>query len=186
MGLTRHRNAKAGGTGEPRENPRTSDIIRHDSHCTCETLRRRLCCWLHASLVWRIVCKLRSVTENQLLLQIGFLSDTLQRHVQAVRLLATHQGKPGSILSRVTPGFSQVGIVSDYAVGRRVFSEISRFPHTGIPALLYSHLISPSSALKTSLPLSEEQTVAISKCRLLWGLWWNVLTERFRKWPGVI
>ncbi|KAJ8897160.1 hypothetical protein PR048_002506 [Dryococelus australis] len=46
--------------------------------------------------------------------------------------------------------FSQVGIVQDDAVGRRVFSGIPRFPRHGIPALLYSRLISPSSVLKTS------------------------------------
>ncbi|KAJ8877957.1 hypothetical protein PR048_022420 [Dryococelus australis] len=43
-------------------------------------------------------------------------------------------------------GSSHVGIVPDDAVGRRVFSEISRFP-----ALLHVQLTSPTSALKTSL-----------------------------------
>ncbi|KAJ8875899.1 hypothetical protein PR048_023806 [Dryococelus australis] len=46
--------------------------------------------------------------------------------------LASHQGEPGSIPGRVT-GFSQVGIVSDDAVGRRVLSRISRFPPTPPP-----------------------------------------------------
>ncbi|KAJ8889275.1 hypothetical protein PR048_008773 [Dryococelus australis] len=46
---------------------------------------------------------------------------------RAISTLASHQGEPGSIPGRVT-GFSQVGIVSDDAVGRRVFSGISRFP----------------------------------------------------------
>ncbi|KAJ8880186.1 hypothetical protein PR048_016652 [Dryococelus australis] len=65
---------------------------------------------------------------------------------RAVSTLASHQGKPGSIPSRVT-GFSQVGIVPDDAVGLRVFP----FPpplHSG--AAPYS-LQSPTSALKTSL-----------------------------------
>ncbi|KAJ8876822.1 hypothetical protein PR048_021269 [Dryococelus australis] len=39
-----------------------------------------------------------------------------------VSLLASHQGDPGSISGRVTPGFSHVGIVPDDAVARRVFS----------------------------------------------------------------
>ncbi|KAJ8872433.1 hypothetical protein PR048_026037 [Dryococelus australis] len=47
---------------------------------------------------------------------------------ERVRLLASHQGEPGSIPRRTTPGFSHVGIVPDDAAGRRVFSGISRFP----------------------------------------------------------
>ncbi|KAJ8897023.1 hypothetical protein PR048_002369 [Dryococelus australis] len=48
-------------------------------------------------------------------------------------------------------GYPHVGIVSDDAIGLRVFSGISRFPRPSIPALFYSHLISPSSAFNTSL-----------------------------------
>ncbi|KAJ8877026.1 hypothetical protein PR048_021478 [Dryococelus australis] len=44
-----------------------------------------------------------------------------------VSVLACHQGEQGSIPCRVT-GYSQVGIVPDNAVGRRVFSGISHFP----------------------------------------------------------
>ncbi|KAJ8875891.1 hypothetical protein PR048_023798 [Dryococelus australis] len=40
---------------------------------------------------------------------------------------ASHQGEPGSVPGRVT-GLSQVGIVPDDSVGRRVFSGISRSP----------------------------------------------------------
>ncbi|KAJ8874578.1 hypothetical protein PR048_025444 [Dryococelus australis] len=61
------------------------------------------------------------------------------------------QSKQGSILGRVTPGFSHVGMVPDDASGRQVFSRFSRSPRSCIPALLHTHLISPSSALKTSL-----------------------------------
>ncbi|KAJ8876619.1 hypothetical protein PR048_021064 [Dryococelus australis] len=67
------------------------------------------------------------------------------------RLLASHQGKPGSIPGRVTPGFLQVGIVPNDTAGRRVFSGISRFPRRCITELLHAHLISPSSALNISL-----------------------------------
>ncbi|KAJ8865727.1 hypothetical protein PR048_033248 [Dryococelus australis] len=42
------------------------------------------------------------------------------------RPVASHLGEPGSIPSEVAPGFSHVGIVSDDAAGRRVFSETSR------------------------------------------------------------
>ncbi|KAJ8897219.1 hypothetical protein PR048_002565 [Dryococelus australis] len=50
---------------------------------------------------------------------------------------------------RVAPGFSHVGTVPDDSTCRRVFSGISRFPVTYIPALLHSPLTSHSSALKT-------------------------------------
>ncbi|KAJ8892108.1 hypothetical protein PR048_004688 [Dryococelus australis] len=42
--------------------------------------------------------------------------------------LASYQGEPSSISGWIT-GFSQVGIVPDVAVGRQVFSVISRFLH---------------------------------------------------------
>ncbi|KAJ8866094.1 hypothetical protein PR048_033618 [Dryococelus australis] len=69
-----------------------------------------------------------------------------------VRLLASHLGEPGSIPGWVAPGLSYVGIVTDDAAGRRVFSGISRFP----PALAFRrcsalNLASPPSALRTSL-----------------------------------
>ncbi|KAJ8891157.1 hypothetical protein PR048_010672 [Dryococelus australis] len=53
--------------------------------------------------------------------------------------LPPHQGEPGSIPGRVTPGFSQVVIVSEDAAGRRVSSGISRFPpplHSGAATFL--------------------------------------------------
>ncbi|KAJ8876980.1 hypothetical protein PR048_021432 [Dryococelus australis] len=66
-----------------------------------------------------------------------------------VRLLSAHHGEQGSILGGVAAGFSHVGIMSDDAVGRQVFSGICSFPRPYIPALLYTHLASPASALKT-------------------------------------
>ncbi|KAJ8898134.1 hypothetical protein PR048_003494 [Dryococelus australis] len=63
-------------------------------------------------------------------------------------------GSLASIPGGVAPGFSHVGIVLDNAAaGKRVFSGISRFPppHPSIPALLRSLIVSPSSAIKTSL-----------------------------------
>ncbi|KAJ8894970.1 hypothetical protein PR048_000278 [Dryococelus australis] len=52
---------------------------------------------------------------------------------------------------RVIPRFSQVETVPDDAAGQWVFSGICSFPLPCISALLHSHIISPSSALKTSL-----------------------------------
>ncbi|KAJ8875130.1 hypothetical protein PR048_023023 [Dryococelus australis] len=47
--------------------------------------------------------------------------------------------------------FSHLEIVPEDAAGRRVFSGMYRFPSPYILALLHTHFISPSSALKTSL-----------------------------------
>ncbi|KAJ8892558.1 hypothetical protein PR048_005139 [Dryococelus australis] len=49
------------------------------------------------------------------------------------------------------PKFSHVGIVPDNAAGQWVFSGISHFSHPCIPALIRTHLASPSSALKPSI-----------------------------------
>ncbi|KAJ8897860.1 hypothetical protein PR048_003213 [Dryococelus australis] len=59
----------------------------------------------------------------------------------------------------VAPGFSDVGIVTDDAAGRRVFSGISRFPRPCIPALFHTHLASPTSALVTSMPGSLNRAI---------------------------
>ncbi|KAJ8865772.1 hypothetical protein PR048_033294 [Dryococelus australis] len=65
--------------------------------------------------------------------------------------LVCHLREPGSIHAAVALRFSHVRILPDDAAGQRVVSEISRFPRHCIPALLHTHLASPSSALKTSM-----------------------------------
>ncbi|KAJ8867386.1 hypothetical protein PR048_031187 [Dryococelus australis] len=55
------------------------------------------------------------------------------------------------ILGGVASIFSNVGIVPDDDAGRQVFSGISLSPRPCIPALLHTHLSSPSSTLKTSM-----------------------------------
>ncbi|KAJ8866415.1 hypothetical protein PR048_032258 [Dryococelus australis] len=84
-------------------------------------------------------------------------------------LLASHQCKPGSIPGRVTPGFSQMGIMPDDDTGRRVFSGISRFPSPCIPAPLQSHLISPLSTLTTLL----FRVVQISQLNSFFVYWYK-------------
>ncbi|KAJ8897419.1 hypothetical protein PR048_002765, partial [Dryococelus australis] len=81
--------------------------------------------------------KSRQVGLQILRLEVGGTSQTVP-----------HQDELGSIPGRVTPGFSQVGFVPNYAASRRVYSGISRFPRTCIPELLHSHLISPLSTLQ--------------------------------------
>ncbi|KAJ8889303.1 hypothetical protein PR048_008801 [Dryococelus australis] len=68
-----------------------------------------------------------------------------------VRLLATHLGEPGSIADGVALGFPHVGILQHDAAGRRVSSEISRFPRPCIQALLPTHAALSPSAFKTSM-----------------------------------
>ncbi|KAJ8896826.1 hypothetical protein PR048_002172 [Dryococelus australis] len=87
-----------------------------------------------------------------------------------VSLLASHQGEPGSIPCRATPRFLQVGIVPGDDSDRWVFTGISSFPHPFIPALIHSHLMSPSSALKTSLLRTTQNsslTALIKGCSIL-------------------
>ncbi|KAJ8870857.1 hypothetical protein PR048_027158 [Dryococelus australis] len=64
---------------------------------------------------------------------------------QAADLLAVHQGEPGSIPGRVTPGFSHVGIVLTGFLGDLPFSPSF---HSGAAP---NSPQSPSSALKTSM-----------------------------------
>ncbi|KAJ8887483.1 hypothetical protein PR048_013698 [Dryococelus australis] len=64
------------------------------------------------------------------------------RSSRGVSALASHQGEPGSIPGLVT-GYSQVGVVTDDAVGRRIFSGISRFPRPFIPAPLHINFNHP-------------------------------------------
>ncbi|KAJ8882915.1 hypothetical protein PR048_014754 [Dryococelus australis] len=71
------------------------------------------------------------------------------RSCVVIRLLASHQGEPGSIPGGV--GFSHMRIVPGDAAGRWVFSGISRFPSPCIPALLQTRLASPLSVVKTSM-----------------------------------
>ncbi|KAJ8889232.1 hypothetical protein PR048_008730 [Dryococelus australis] len=95
---------------------------------------------------------------------------------EAVSLLASHQGKPGSIPGR-NAGLSQVGIVPDDVVGRWVFSGISRFSRPFISAPLHIHfhhphwLSRPKSRpnLFTSLtfPLEHTPRSVVIEARLL-------------------
>ncbi|KAJ8871529.1 hypothetical protein PR048_027851 [Dryococelus australis] len=67
-----------------------------------------------------------------------------------VKLPASRLGEPGLIPSEIVPGFPHGKIVEDDVADRRVFSGYSRFPRPFIPTLLHTHLVSPSSALRTS------------------------------------
>ncbi|KAJ8876085.1 hypothetical protein PR048_023994 [Dryococelus australis] len=70
-------------------------------------------------------------------------------------------GKQFSLTSPT--GFSQVGIVPDDAIGRRVFSGISRFPHPFIPALINCNLTHPH---RLSRPRCSEPRRSLNPTRL--------------------
>ncbi|KAJ8890925.1 hypothetical protein PR048_010434 [Dryococelus australis] len=78
----------------------------------------------------------------------------------ACQKFCSAEGEPRGVLledevktldKRVNPKFSPVGIVPDDAAGWWVFSGISLLHRPYIPALLVSHLLSPSSTLKNWL-----------------------------------
>ncbi|KAJ8895088.1 hypothetical protein PR048_000413 [Dryococelus australis] len=68
-----------------------------------------------------------------------------------VRLLASHQGEPGSNPDEVAPGFPRVGNRARQCHWSMSFLGDLPFPLPFIPALLHNHLASASSALKTSM-----------------------------------
>ncbi|KAJ8887757.1 hypothetical protein PR048_013975 [Dryococelus australis] len=164
-------NERAGETGDPRENPPTRGVVRHDS-----SMRKSgsgpvgdlyILAYVLKDLTNEIKQRQFSDFARSLQSSSCVPHDALPAVIAgnftswgcggvAVRLLASHEGEPGSIPGRVTPGFPQVGILPDDAVGWWVFSGISRFPHPCILALLHFHLISRSSALKTSMLRSAQ------------------------------
>ncbi|KAJ8882047.1 hypothetical protein PR048_018535 [Dryococelus australis] len=73
----------------------------------------------------------------------------------AVRVLASHQGEPGPGPARPGhSGFAQVGVVTDYANGQRVFSGVSRFSRSCMPVLLHARPFHTRRPLKTSLAVA--------------------------------
>ncbi|KAJ8882164.1 hypothetical protein PR048_018652 [Dryococelus australis] len=104
--------------------------------------------WLFLALLAALiaVCAVRGLAVHAFFVHLATCYPLLMLAfvLQVVRELRT-------ISDQVTTRFSQVGIVLEDATGWWVFSGISRFPRLRIPLLLHSHLISTSSALRTSL-----------------------------------
>ncbi|KAJ8870667.1 hypothetical protein PR048_029690 [Dryococelus australis] len=93
-------------------------------------------------------------TEDEVERSCWLRTDSLS--VSAASTTSRHGATVAERLACLPPqprhaGFSHVGIVPDGAVGRWVFSGISLFLRPFIPALLRTHLLSPSSVLNTSL-----------------------------------
>ncbi|KAJ8891635.1 hypothetical protein PR048_004163 [Dryococelus australis] len=75
-----------------------------------------------------------SRSANRLLIDSDVGYNTGKTGAAVVRLLASHQGEPGSVHGGVTPTFPHVGIVTDDAAGQRVFPGDLPFPppmHSG-------------------------------------------------------
>ncbi|KAJ8878600.1 hypothetical protein PR048_019181 [Dryococelus australis] len=94
---------------------------------------------------------LRSILKNRVKEKPSLLRASKKYVYKYKRMVATLAERlarspptkePGSIPGRVTV-FSLAGIVPDDAVGRRVFSGISRFPRPFIPAPLHTHFNHP-------------------------------------------
>ncbi|KAJ8889047.1 hypothetical protein PR048_008541 [Dryococelus australis] len=159
-----------GETGNLRENPLTNGIVRHDSHMRKSGVTRP---GIEPGSPWWEASRLtaqRPWPQNTAQRRISQLLDSISvkllqplsptscfsfcfmgRGGKVARLLTSDLDAPGSIPGGVAPGFLHAGIVPNDAAGRRVFSGISLFPRPFIPALLHTHLASPSSALKTSI-----------------------------------
>ncbi|KAJ8876874.1 hypothetical protein PR048_021322 [Dryococelus australis] len=133
---------------------------RHRTHAYTRAKLRNCssCCGRTHSLIecamlweWALClvgsCEMRKITHR---LGIGGIASRLPYADWRTTIHFPHR-LTGFDSRRGCSGFSHVGIVPDVAVGRRVFSGISRFPSSFIPAMLHTNLALPSSALKTSM-----------------------------------
>ncbi|KAJ8877947.1 hypothetical protein PR048_022410 [Dryococelus australis] len=122
-------------------------LVFRDKACSVWILNGK---WRH----WRAINRANDWRLVRVLVDCAELSELKPEEIcnalPPVRPLTYYQGEPGSIPGRVTPVFSQVGIVAVGATSRWVFSGISHSSHPRLRTLLHCHLISPSSALKTS------------------------------------
>ncbi|KAJ8868635.1 hypothetical protein PR048_030174 [Dryococelus australis] len=94
--------------------PLARQVVGVDGCCKDRTVRARL----HSCL---LVVSVDSWSYNHFSLRLAVSGDGGGCVVARVRLLASHQGEPGSIPGRATPEFSQVEIVPDSGASRRVF-----------------------------------------------------------------
>ncbi|KAJ8867282.1 hypothetical protein PR048_031081 [Dryococelus australis] len=107
------------------------------------------CAGVHSRLDSPVQLKLMSIVQQTLSPEDNSCDICLISGGIESRLLASHLGDPDSIPGG--GGGVRFQRFRDDVAGRRVFSVISRFSHICIPALLYIHLASPSSALKISV-----------------------------------
>ncbi|KAJ8883149.1 hypothetical protein PR048_014989 [Dryococelus australis] len=126
-------NARAGETGYPQETPPTRVIVRNDSHTRESGGNPAIAQIIQQGI--RLPVRVREEEYDMAVITWG-------RGGRAVSPLASHQEEPGSIPGRAT-GLSYVGIVSENAAGRWVFSGTFRFLRPFIPVLLHTHLNNP-------------------------------------------
>ncbi|KAJ8893129.1 hypothetical protein PR048_005712 [Dryococelus australis] len=137
VSMEHRRNVTAGETGDPRVDLPTSSIVRHDSRIQTTESRLKMDDVVHPGKfingIW-----LPGLSPHKLLFEcLDYLPPTKAE-------------EQGSISSGVTPGQSHVGIVLDDTADWRVLPAISCIPDLAF-RLLHTHLVSPSSALKTSM-----------------------------------
>ncbi|KAJ8881592.1 hypothetical protein PR048_018077 [Dryococelus australis] len=148
----------AGKTGDPQENTPTSGIVRSIPPCENpeegSVLRRRTdfrslslrgftalprpSCLLSYVSPLR-VCNLGTTFHPSVTLKVCRGAAVAERLACSPPAKANRVQSPAGSL----PDFRFVGIVPDDAASRRVFSEISRFPHAIILALFHTHLKHP-------------------------------------------
>ncbi|KAJ8877924.1 hypothetical protein PR048_022383 [Dryococelus australis] len=139
------RPTRARETGYPREHSPTSGIVLHFDYVrkSCATPSESNPIRL-AKIYFKHLCVFKALV-------VGLQLVSRSRGGVVVRILSSHLREIGSFPGGVAPEILHVGIVPGDSSVRRVFSGISRFSRPYIPALLHTHLASPSSALKTSM-----------------------------------
>ncbi|KAJ8882697.1 hypothetical protein PR048_014509 [Dryococelus australis] len=143
MRMEQRRNERTGETGDPRDNPPTSGIIRQDSHTrksgsgpARNKIRSR---WpvkgatttnppIRESTVEMLFNKSGRLRKIPVMLNVHGHGGPVAR---ALIPLSPQQGELGSILGGVAPGFDHAGIVPDDATGVRLFLVTSPPPHRG-------------------------------------------------------
>ncbi|KAJ8871681.1 hypothetical protein PR048_028008 [Dryococelus australis] len=121
--MEQHRNEGMGETGDPRENPPTNGIVRHDSHYrkSSDPVGRLFTVnFTHEAekgpyqtrlplenLKECAVCRTRFLRVTGTYIN-PYTVDIDAYLYRQIKLFASHQGEPGSIPGRVIPRFSQV------------------------------------------------------------------------------
>ncbi|KAJ8875173.1 hypothetical protein PR048_023068 [Dryococelus australis] len=124
---------------------------------------------------------IRSPDKNRFYFYFRRASDRSASHgrvavYERFNCLHPQLGEPGSIPGRLTPGFSQVGIVPDDATGRRVFSGISLYTR---PCFSDAASLSPHFTLIGS----QDLTKSLLNSQLdswIWRLLANAIRQRRR------
>ncbi|KAJ8874596.1 hypothetical protein PR048_025462 [Dryococelus australis] len=175
--MEQHRIEGAGETADPRENPLTSSIVRHDSHMRKSESDPARGNGISPRKPADQRHRLARLPNAEIRVRSGqrLIPDRLDRGATVVQWLERppppHQGEPGSIPCGVAPGISHMIVVPDDAASQRVSSGISSFRRLCIPALLHSHLIGsqgrdctgiePTTSREHRIPIDTQSLVTV-------------------------